>query len=131
MRCSIGGGEGGGDVVAELYQELRDFKLEGAHCFDPNEVRLHWRRWLCYGCKLKATARALNMPALTARPWARPCNATPAQDRRLRAAISAAPGGCAAFEASIRGLAVHAGGGKGKGGTTSRCWSENANPLLV
>ena len=55
MRCSIGlsigGSEGSDEVVAELYEELRDFKLDGAHCFDPNEVR---QRILRVGCRPKS-----------------------------------------------------------------------------
>jgi hypothetical protein len=86
-----------GEVVSELYRDLRMFELDMAHCFDPNE------------------------------------------DRRLRAAISAAPGGAAAFEASIRELSRH-GDGRGRGTSAASVSASSGagaaaavvtNPMLV
>jgi hypothetical protein len=32
------------DAAAALYGKLGNFRLDGAHCYDPNEVRMWWVR---------------------------------------------------------------------------------------
>jgi hypothetical protein len=81
----VGTASGTSDTAAAaLYTKLREFRLDGAHCYDPNE------------------------------------------ERRLRSAIAAAPGGVAAFERTIRAMS-----GVSHGSTSSRALGNGPRPCQV
>ena len=88
-----------GDTAGALHVSIADFELGNAGCYDPNEVSV------------------CNPVACTNEFTVLPCALCPmltVQERRLRAAIAAAPGGVSEFERAIRALSSSLGGGKAR-----------------
>jgi hypothetical protein len=112
LFVSAGGGKAAvdvvdiGDTAGALHVSIADFELGNAGCYDPNEVSV---------CN-PVIACTNDLPCLPCClvPCRRPRAMLAVQERRLRAAIAAAPGGVSEFERAIRALSASLGGGKAR-----------------